>query len=109
MMKNKTAQFLKLGYQVPDHYMRDSKEKMLKHILMPAQEHPGVRPLWKKLTEVAAILVLLLATQWSIENFQLFSVSKSSDDYDALLIESISINDEDFDLWFEENYVLNIL
>lgn len=106
MMKNKTQQYLKLGYQIPNHYFEHSKQRMLNHILMPTHEKRVVRPLWKKIAEVAAILVLLLATHWSIDHYQPFTSSEFSS-YEDLLIESVSVEEEDFERWFEENYVLN--
>ncbi len=108
MISNKTEQFLKLGYQVPNHYFERSKQRMLNRILMPSEQTTVVRPLWKKLTAAAAVIVLLLATKWSIDNYQPLSAAEFSD-YDILLVESISVEEEDFDLWFEENYVLDIL
>ena len=108
MMSNKTEQFLKLGYQVPNHYFERSKQRMLNRILMPSEQTTVVRPLWKKLTAAAAVIVLLLATKWSIDNYQPLSAAEFSD-YDILLVESISVEEEDFDLWFEENYVFDIL
>jgi hypothetical protein len=30
-------------------------------------------------------------------------------DYDVLLVESMLIEEDDFDAWFEENYVLDVL
>ena len=108
-MTNKTEQFLKLGYQLPNHYFEQSKQKMLQQVLMPAEPKTGiVYPLWKQWVSAAAIIVLLLTTKWSIDNYQPYSAAEFSG-YDLLLVESISVEEEDFDLWFEENYVLNIL
>jgi hypothetical protein len=105
MSVHKTKQFLRLGYSVPVEYFDFSKQRMLNHILMPKQK-TIVRPLWKKFIETAAVLVLLLATKWSIDTYMNSSIYS---DYDVLLVESMLIEEDDFDAWFEENYVLDVL
>jgi len=106
MIVNKTKQFLKLGYEVPDKYFDLSKQQMLGRVLMPDSHKTIVRPLWKKFIEIAAVLVLLLATKWSIDAY---ITSSTYSDYDVLLVESMLIEEDDFDVWFEENYVLDVL
>ena len=107
MTVNKTKQFLKLGYEVPDKYFDLSKQQMLDRVLMPDSHKTIVRPLWKKFSEFAAVFVLLLAIKWSIDLNTLSTTSEVSD-YGVLLVESVLVEEEDFDVWFEENYVLNV-
>ena len=108
-MNDKSQRYLKLGYKTPNRYLEDSKQEMLNHVLAPPQEEKVVRPLWRKLGGIAAIAILLLAAKWSLDSFQPFLPNSEFVEYDALLIESISVDEEDFDLWFEEHYVLNVL
>ena len=51
---------------------------------------------------MAAVFVLILATTWFLR--------QNSDElksFDALLLDSLVIEDDDFADWYEENYVLN--
>jgi|ETNmetMinimDraft_22_1059887.scaffolds.fasta_scaffold31126_2 hypothetical protein len=107
MSVNKTKQFQKLGYDVPNGYFDFSKQRMLNHVLIPPKQKTIVMPLWKKFIEAAALIVLLLATKWSV-NMYMTTASFVFSDYDVLLVESMLIEEEDFDAWFEENYVLNV-
>lgn len=107
MTVNKTKQFLKLGYEVPDKYFDLSKQQMLDRVLMSYEQKTIVRPLWKKFSEFAAVFVLLLAIKWSID-VNIPSTTSEDSDYGVLLVESVLVEEEDFGMWFEENYVLDV-
>jgi hypothetical protein len=107
MTVNKTKQFLKLGYEVPDKYFDLSKQQMLDRVLMSYEQKTIVRPLWKKFSEFAAVFVLLLTIKWSID-VNIPSTTSGDSDYGFLLVESVLVDEKDFDVWFEENYVLDV-
>ena len=52
--------------------------------------------------QLAAMLALALATTWFLRQS-----NDKFNSFDALLLDSLVIEDDDFPHWYEENYVLN--
>ena len=52
--------------------------------------------------QLAAVFVLALATTWFLRND-----NDELNNFDTLLLDSLVIEDGDFEDWYEENYVLN--
>lgn len=106
MKPNITEKHIKLGYQTPDKYFENSKKEMLDFVLNEKDESNITKPLWKKFSGVAAILLIAVITRVLINHYHTSSV-KDLINYDTLFIESILVEDENFDIWFEENFILS--
>ncbi len=101
-MSQKTNSHRKLGLKVPKNYFSTSKAKMLGEIQNEESTSTLLLRIKPRIVQLAAVFVLILATTWFLR--------QNSDElksFDALLLDSLVIEDDDFADWYEENYVLN--
>ena len=98
--KRKTHQ--KLGFELPENYFRTSKAQMLDAIETQQNSPNPVMRIKPWVLQLAAVFVLALATTWFLRND-----NDELNNFDTLLLDSLVIEDGDFEDWYEENYVLN--
>jgi hypothetical protein len=102
-MSRKTNYHQKLGFNVPENYFTTSKAQILDATTQ--NEKSTATPVlhiksW--VLQLAAMFVLTLATTWFLRQS-----NDELNNFDALLLDSLAIEDDDFADWYEENYVLN--
>ena len=101
-MKKEHSHHKQMGYQIPEGYLEHSKKEMLDFLEHPAKELKSAESSWKKnILAIAATVVLAVGI------FSLNSYSTQDESFEQLTIESLEISEEDFDQWFDENFVLN--
>ena len=105
-MNRKTNTHQKLGFDVPKNYFDTSKAQILAVIQTEKNNNTSVRKLIPKMIPLAAVLVFTLATTWFL---RVNSSSSSLSELDVLFLDSLTVEEEFFDDWYEENYVLNDL
>ncbi len=101
-MSQKTNSHRKLGLKVPENYFLTSRAKMLGEIQNEKSTSTLLLRIKPRIVQLAAVFVLILVTTWFLR--------QNSDElksFDALLLDSLVIEDDDFADWYEENYVLN--
>ena len=101
-MSQKTNSHRKLGFSVPKNYFSTSKTQILDVIQNEKSTAPPVLHFKPWLLQLAAVFVLALATTWFLRQ-----INEEFNSFDALLLDSLVIEDDDFADWYEENYVLN--
>ena len=101
-MSQKTNSHKKLGFSVPENYFSTSKTQILDVIRNEKSTAPSVLHFKPWLLQLAAVFVLALATTWFLQQS-----NEEFNNFDALLLDSLVIEDDDFPDWYEENYVLN--
>ena len=101
-MSQKTNSHQKLGFSVPENYFSTSKAQILDVIRNEKSTAPSVLHFKPWLLQLAAVFVLALATTWFLRQR-----NEKFNSFDALLLDSLVIEDDDFPDWYEENYVLN--
>ena len=106
IMNRITNTHQKLGFDVPKNYFDDSKAHILAAIQAKKNNKTRVRKLIPKMIPFAAVLVLALATAWFL---RVNSSSSTLSELDVLFLDSLTVEDEYFEDWYEENYVLNDL
>jgi cation transport ATPase len=105
-MNRKTNTHQKLGFDVPKNYFDNSKAQILAAIQTEKTNKTRVRKLIPKMIPIAAVLVLALATTWFL---RVNSSNSSLSELDVLFLDSLTVEEEYFEDWYEENYVLNDL
>ena len=101
-MKKEHSHHKQMGYQIPEGYLEHSKKEMLGFLEHPAKELKSAESSRKKnILAIAATAVL------AVSIFSLNSYSTQDESFEQLTIESLEISEEDFDQWFDENFVLN--
>ena len=105
-MNRKTNTHQKLGFDVPKNYFDNSKAQILAAIQTEKNNKTRVRKLIPKMIPLAAVLVLALATTWFL---RVNSSNSNLSELDVLFLDSLTVEDEYFEDWYEENYVLNDL
>lgn len=101
-MKKKKIHNEQLGFHVPEGYFEASKKEMLIQLKQSEKNSTllaaGWQPLALAFCVFAALLTGIFTTSIS---------SYSTESFEQLTIESLEVSDEDFDQWFDENFVLN--
>ena len=101
-MKKEHLHKEQLGYEVPKGYFEHSKKEMLVFLEHSSNESTNKELNWKKnilaIAAFAAIAVGILSTN---------TFNTQSDTFEQLTIESLEVSEEDFDQWFDENFILN--
>ena len=105
-MNQKTNTHQKLGFELPKNYFDTSKAQILAVIQAEKNNKTRVRKLIPKMIPLAAVLVLALATTWFL---RVNSSNSSLSELDILFLDSLTVEEEYFEDWYEENYVLNDL
>ena len=105
-MNRKTNTHQKLGFELPKNYFDTSKAQILAVIQAEKNNKTRVRKLIPKMIPLAAVLIFTLATTWFL---RINSSSSGLSDLDVLFLDSLTVEEEFFDDWYEENYVLNDL
>lgn len=105
-MNRKTSTHQKLGFELPKNYFDTSKAQILAVIQAEKNNKTRVRKLIPKMIPLVAFLVFTLATTWFL---RVSSSSSSLSELDVLFLDSLTVEDEFFEDWYEENYVLNDL
>lgn len=90
-----------LGYNVPQNYFEDSKKQMMEQVMLNNNNKTsrGERFLWFGAAASIAVLIGLFegernrSTQFEIE-------------FENIIIESVVVEDAEFNDWFEEEYIL---
>ena len=103
-MSQKTNSHQKLGFSVPENYFSTSKAQILDVIRNEKSTAPSVLHFKPWLLQLAAVFVLALATTWFLRQS-----NEKFNSFDALLLDSLVIEDDDFPVWYDENYVLNVI
>ena len=101
-MNRKTDSHQKLGFKVPENYFLTSKTQILDAIRNEKRTPTPVLRIKPWVLQLAAVFIVTLSTTWFL--------SQSNDEinnFDTLLLDSLVIEDDDFEDWYEENYVLN--
>ena len=101
-MNRKTNSHQKLGFKVPENYFLTSKTQILDAIRNEKRTPTPVLRIKPWVLQLAAVFIVTLSTTWFL--------SQSNDEinnFDTLLLDSLAIEDDDFEDWYEENYVLN--
>ena len=101
-MSQKTNSHQKLGFSVPENYFSTSKTQIVDAIQNQKSTPTPVLRIKPWVLQLAAVFIITLATTWFL--------SQSNDEinnFDTLLLDSLAIEDDDFEDWYEENYVLN--
>ena len=101
-MSRKTNSHQKLGFNVPENYFSTSKTQILDTIQNEKSTPTPVLHIKHWALQLAAVLVLVLATTWFLRQS-----NEELSNFDTLLLDSLVIEDDDFADWYEENYVLN--
>ena len=101
-MIRKTNSHQKLGFNVPENYFTTSKAQILDAIQNKKSTSTPILNIRPWVAQLAAIFVLALATTWFLQQS-----NEEFNNFDALLLDSLVIEDDDFPDWYEENYVLN--
>ena len=105
-MNQKTNTHQKLGFELPKNYFDTSKAQILAVVQAEKNTKTRVRKLIPKMIPLVAFLVFTLATTWFL---RVSSSSSSLSELDVLFLDSLTVEDEFFEDWYEENYVLNDL
>ena len=101
-MSQKINSHQKLGFSVPENYFSTSKTQIVDAIQNQKSTPTPVLRIKPWVLQLAAVFIITLATTWFL--------SQSNDEinnFDTLLLDSLAIEDDDFEDWYEENYVLN--
>ena len=96
----------KHGYKVPENYFEQSKKEMLFQVYKEEKQDTKYISLfqktWKPLAIAASFaLIITIAIHDSSKTNMTSNI-----DYEALFIESINVEEENFDDWYLEKYVL---
>ena len=99
-MKKRTEKAA-LGYNIPQNYFEDSKERMMQQAMLN-NKNPlrGERFLWFGAAASIAILIGLFEMEQS-------TTSKFDLEFESIIIESVAVEEAAFDDWFEEEYILS--
>ena len=101
-MKKELLHHGQLGYQIPKGYLEQSKKEILAFLEPPLKEQNHVGSSWnKKLALIAAAAVLTVGV------FSIRFHNAQVELFEQLTIQSLEVSEEDFDQWFDENFVLN--
>ena len=101
-MKKEHLHHEQMGYQIPKGYLEHSKKEMLAFLEHPSKEQKPTESSWKKnILAIAATAVLAVGI------FSINSYNMQDESFEQLTIESLEVSEEDFDQWFDENFVLN--
>ena len=101
-MKKEYSHHNQMGYHIPEGYLEHSKKEMLAFLEHPSKEQKPTESSWKK-----NILAIAVTTVLAIGIFSINSYSLQDESFEQLTIESLEISEEDFDQWFDENFILN--
>jgi hypothetical protein len=101
-MKKGDLHHEQMGYQIPEGYLEQSKKEMLAFLEPPLKEQKPLGASWKK-----KLGFLVAAAIITVGVFFIRSYNTQIELFDQLTIESLEVSEEDFDQWFDENFVLN--
>jgi hypothetical protein len=101
-MKKGHSHHEQMGYQIPKGYLEHSKKEMLTFLEYPLKEQKAAEASWKK-----KLLLIAAAAVLAVGIFSINSFSTQVELFEQLTIESLEVSEEDFDQWFDENFVLN--
>lgn len=91
-----------MGYQIPKGYLEHSKKEMLTFLESPLKEEKTVNSIWKKKLPVIAAAAAIVVGVFSLHFY-----SAQVELFEQLTIESLEVSEEEFDQWFDENFVFN--
>ena len=101
-MKKKKIHNEQLGFHVPEGYFEASKKEMLTQLKQPKKTSALLAIDWQPLALAFCAFAALLTGIFTTSNS-----SYSTESFEQLTIESLEVSDEDFDQWFDENFILN--
>ena len=101
-MKKEHSHHKQMGYQIPEGYLEHSKKEMLDFLEHPAKELKSAESSWKK-----NILAFATVAAVALGIFSINSFDSQDEAFEQLTIESLEVSEEDFDQWFDENFVFN--
>ena len=101
-MKKEHLHHEHLGYHTPKGYFELSKKEMLSFLKHQKAEQKPVASNWKK-----SILAIAAIGAIAVGLFSVNFYSAQNESFEQLTIESLEVSEEDFDQWFDENFVLN--
>ena len=100
-MKKKHIHNDQLGYHTPEGYFEQSKKEMLSILKSEKPEVKTNTTLSQFVLGIGLVAILIFGV------FTFTGNSYESDSFEQLTIESLEVNEEEFDDWFDENFVLN--
>lgn len=100
-MKKKHLHNEQLGYYIPENYLKSSKKEMLSFLKNQKPEVKTNTTLRQFVLGIGIVAILIFGV------FTFTGNSYESDSFEQLTIESLEVNEEEFDDWFDENFVLN--
>ena len=101
MKKKNIKQQPALGYTVPENYFASSQERMIAQVLaQESSSNRGDRFLWLGIAATFAVLFgLFEMEQTTSSEFDL--------EFEAIIIDSVVVEEAAFDDWLEEQYILS--
>lgn len=100
-MKKKYSHNEQLGYHIPEGYFKQSKKEMLSFLENQKTKAKTQRPL-KQFVFGAGIAAIFTFGVFTFTN-----KTNQTESFEQLTIESLEVSDEEFDLWFDENFIFN--
>ena len=100
-MKKKHLHNEQLGYHTPEGYFEQSKKDML-GFLETQKPASKSKPVFKPFFIGVGLVAVLV--------FGVFALNDNTNEFDSfeqLTIESLDLEEEEFDQWFDENFILN--
>lgn len=100
-MKKETLHNEKLGYHTPEGYFEQSKKEMLVYLETQKTIRKSNAPIKRFVMGLGLIAIVVIGV--FTNNRSQFS----NDSFEQLTIESLEVSEEEFDQWFDQNFVLN--
>jgi hypothetical protein len=101
-MKKEHLHNEQMGYTTPKGYFEDSKKEMLAFLEHLKEEQKPSAFRWTSNVFAFTVFAALFIGIFYSNTSNIQDVS-----FEQLTIESLELSDEDFDNWFDENFVLN--
>lgn len=100
-MKKESLHNEQLGYFTPEDYFEHSKKEMLASLQTQKLDRK-TNALFK---QFVVGVVMVPSVVFGV--FMFFNQSYHNDLFEQLTIESLEVSEEEFDQWFDDNFVLN--
>lgn len=100
-MKKEPLHNEQLGYHTPEGYFDQSKKEMLRFLETQKPVRKSNAPIKRFVTGLGMIAIVIIGV------FTYNNTQYSNDSFENLTIESLEVSEEEFEQWFDENFVLN--
>lgn len=101
-MKTQEQHKNQLGYHIPEGYFETSKNKMLGFLKEQSASKKSIFSVTKTAWVSLGVLCFIIIGILSQNNW-----NESTKSFEELTIESLNISEDDFNDWFDENFILN--